>query len=147
MARKQVYGKGLCLAAVLLSVTATAFAGAPVDRKQEARVAATMSDEMTLGLMLKQFRKDCGRYPTTREGLMALLKAPKRVPNWRGPYVTRVPLDPWGHRYLYRSTEKGKFVLISYGADGAPGGTGYGRDLISRSPLVVNFGSKPARRE
>jgi general secretion pathway protein G len=82
---------------------------------------------------LDTFRLDVGRYPTTSEGLQALRKQPTGLDTWVGPYVTKaIPKDPWGQPYVYRSpAEHGDFDIISYGADGAPGGEGENKDIVS----------------
>ena len=80
---------------------------------------------------LDQFRLDVGRYPTTEQGLAALLTRPGDEPKWNGPYLQNaVPLDPWGKAYVYRAPgEKGDYDIVSYGKDGAPGGTGDSADI------------------
>ena len=85
-----------------------------------------------LGQALDQFRLDTGRYPTTQEGLNALLTDPG-TPGWEGPYLKKnVPNDPWGHPYHYESPgNHGDYDLISYGVDGAAGGEGEAKDLNS----------------
>ena len=86
-----------------------------------------------LGQALDQFRLDTGRYPTTSEGLNALLTDPG-LPGWDGPYLKKgVPNDPWGRPYHYESpgTHVGDYDIISFGADGSPGGEGEAKDLNS----------------
>ncbi len=85
-----------------------------------------------LGQALDQFRLDTGRYPTTSEGLNALLTDPG-VPGWDGPYLKKAaPNDPWGRPYHYESPgTHGDYDLISYGADGSPGGDGEAKDINS----------------
>lgn len=82
---------------------------------------------------LDTYRLDVGRYPTTEEGLAALLVKPTTAANWNGPYLKKeVPLDPWGHAYLYRSPgSKGDFEITSYGKDGQPGGTDENADITN----------------
>jgi general secretion pathway protein G len=82
---------------------------------------------------LDTFRLDVGRYPTTQEGLEALRARPFGLDRWDGPYLKKnVPQDPWGNPYLYRSPgQHGVYDLFSYGADGAAGGDGDGRDVNS----------------
>jgi general secretion pathway protein G len=82
---------------------------------------------------LQAYRIDTGRFPTTAQGLQALLVAPGDEPRWRGPYLKgQIPLDPWGRPFQYRSPgSPGKdFDLQSLGKDGAAGGTGDDIDLI-----------------
>jgi general secretion pathway protein G len=82
---------------------------------------------------LDTYRLDVGRYPTTEEGLAALLVKPAAAANWNGPYLKKeVPLDPWGHAYLYRSPgSKRDFEVVSYGKDGQPGGTDENADITN----------------
>lgn len=85
-----------------------------------------------LGQALDQFKLDTGRYPTTSEGLNALVTNPG-IQNWDGPYLKKaVPNDPWGHPYHYESPgSHGDYDLISYGVDGSPGGEGENADITS----------------
>jgi general secretion pathway protein G len=77
---------------------------------------------------LGEFYIDTGRYPTSSEGLTALAQRPAAVENWNGPYLkgVRVPLDPWGHAYRYRSPIEHlpPYEIVSDGADGREGGPG-----------------------
>lgn len=78
---------------------------------------------------LDLFKLDVGRYPTTQEGLQALLKAPAGVVGWNGPYVKgELPMDPWGRPYQY-TLRDGRVEILSLGADGAPGGEGENADI------------------
>ncbi|NOY65019.1 MAG: type II secretion system major pseudopilin GspG [Nitrospirae bacterium] len=86
-----------------------------------------------LGEALDQFRLDTGRYPTTSEGLNALITDPG-VTGWDGPYLKKkkIPLDPWGEPYHYQSPgTHGEYDLFSYGRDKQPGGEGEDRDVVS----------------
>lgn len=80
---------------------------------------------------LELFKLDVGRYPTTDEGLDALVKRPGSANGWAGPYLKGgVPTDPWGHPYKYVSpASNGGIEIISLGADGAPGGEGENADI------------------
>jgi general secretion pathway protein G len=91
-----------------------------------------------LGAALDAYRLDNGRYPTTQQGLEALVSTPGSDPrprNWRGPYLRKeLPLDPWDNAYVYRSPgeiNQNGFDLMSYGADGRPGGEGDDADITS----------------
>ena len=99
--------------------------------KSEIKVAQAQMDAFDKALV--QFRLDVGRFPTTEEGLDALVKKPANEPKWNGPYLSKaVPNDPWNRPYLYRNPgEKGDFDLISLGKDGKPGGTGEDADLTN----------------
>ena len=77
------------------------------------------------------YRLDVGSFPTTEEGLDALLTKPASAAKWAGPYLSKaVPADPWGKPYVYRSPgNKGDYELLSYGKDGQPGGSGEAADI------------------
>jgi general secretion pathway protein G len=84
---------------------------------------------------LDTFRLDVGRYPTTEEGLNALVAAPAATgAKWNGPYLKKgVPPDPWGHPYQYKAPgSKSEFDIISLGRDGQPGGSGEDADIVSQ---------------
>jgi general secretion pathway protein G len=83
---------------------------------------------------LDTFRLDVGRYPTTEEGLAALLAQPANLTKWNGPYLKKdIPQDPWGHPYQYRAPgSKGEFEITSYGKDGQPGGTEATADITNQ---------------
>lgn len=88
----------------------------------------------TLSGALDLFRLDVGRYPTSSEGLEALVKPPSDAENWNGPYTktNSVPQDPWGYDYTYvYPGENGEFDLYSLGADNAEGGDGEDADIYS----------------
>lgn len=82
---------------------------------------------------LDQYRLDVGRYPSAEQGLEALVTAPSGEPRWAGPYLRRaIPLDPWGQPYQYRYPgEHGEYDLLSFGADGQPGGEGPAADITN----------------
>ena len=87
-----------------------------------------------LAAALDMYRLEVGRYPTTEEGLEALVASPPGVSNWNGPYLKkkRVPADPWGNPYQFRSPgENGPFDVYSLGADNAAGGEGENQDVAS----------------
>jgi general secretion pathway protein G len=84
---------------------------------------------------LDHYRLDVGRYPTTEQGLAALMAKPSDSAKWEGPYLRKaVPLDPWGKAYVYRSPGQNgaDFDLLSLGKDGQPGGSGDAEDISSR---------------
>ena len=69
------------------------------------------------------FRLDTGKLPTQSQGLEVLVTKDQSVKNWKGPYIKGIPLDPWQNEYVYRIPgEHGEFDILSYGADGQPGG-------------------------
>jgi general secretion pathway protein G len=83
---------------------------------------------------LDQYRLDTGRYPTSEQGLKALVARPESEAKWNGPYLQKdPPVDPWGNAYLYRAPgEKFEFDLVSYGKDGRPGGEAEDTDIRNR---------------
>ncbi len=93
--------------------------------------AAKTQIEM-LGQALDAYRLDVGKYPSTTEGLNALVTNPG-VEGWNGPYLKKgLPNDPWKKPYQYQSPgDHGDYDIVSYGADGAPGGEGESKDVTS----------------
>lgn len=86
------------------------------------------------GKALDQFRLDMGRYPTTAEGINALMERPAGAAKWGGPYLAKaIPLDPWGKAYMYKAPgTKGKdYDITSFGSDAAPGGTDAAADVTN----------------
>jgi general secretion pathway protein G len=84
---------------------------------------------------LDTYRLDVGRYPTSEEGLAALISAPPAVAaKWNGPYLKKgIPQDPWGHPYQYRAPgARGEYEIVSTGRDGQPGGAGEDADVSSQ---------------
>jgi len=105
---------------------------------ETANDAAARSQIEMLGAALDAYRLDNGRYPGTQQGLDALWEEPRIEPrprNWRGPYLRKaVPLDPWGNAYVYESPGQVNprgYDLLSYGADGTPGGEQENADVAS----------------
>ena len=95
--------------------------------------AARVQVERLSGV-LDLYRLELGRYPTSGEGLEALLEAPVDAANWNGPYLKKADAltDPWGQPYVYQSPgDHGDFDLYTLGADGAEGGDGEDRDVTS----------------
>lgn len=102
----------------LLTAIATPFVLHYLDN---AKVGAARTEISNISASLDLFKLDIGRYPTTQEGLAALLNAPPGVDQWQGPYLKKkLELkDPWGHPYLYRSPgAHGDFDLFTYGSQG-----------------------------
>jgi general secretion pathway protein G len=83
---------------------------------------------------LDLFYLDTGRYPSTSEGLAALVETTTAIPAWNGPYLKggKVPADPWGHSYTYRAPgEHGSYDIVSLGSDGQQGGSGNAAEITS----------------
>src|SRR6185437_9610306 len=100
----------------------------------ESKVKAAKIQIQSFGSALDLFNLDTGRYPTSGEGLTALVQSPGSIPSWNGPYLKGgvVPNDPWGKPYVYRSPgEHGPYDIMSYGSDGQEGGTGTAADIVS----------------
>jgi len=99
--------------------------------KSEVQVTKAQID--ALDKALDQYRLDTHRYPTTEQGLQALVTKPSNETNWNGPYLKKaVPSDPWGRPYIYKNPgQKGDFDLVSYGRDGQPGGSGEDADITN----------------
>ncbi len=90
------------------------------------------SQMATVGGQLELFKLDVGRFPTTQEGLAALVTAPSGASNWNGPYIKdpKSLKDPWGRDFVYKSPgDKGAYDLLTLGADGKEGGDGENRDV------------------
>ncbi len=126
----------LLVVMVILGLLASLVAPKFFNKIGESKVKTAKAQIELLGSALDNFYLDVGRYPTTEEGLQALIKKPDSVPEdkWKGPYLpkTKIPKDPWGHDYIYKSPgEHGKYDLYSLGADGKEGGEGENKDIVS----------------
>jgi general secretion pathway protein G len=99
--------------------------------KSEIKTAKAQID--SLDKALAQYRIDTGHYPTTEQGLAALVTKPQNEAKWEGPYLAKgVPLDPWGNPYQYKSPgEHGDVDILSFGKDGQPGGTAENADITN----------------
>ncbi|VTU36691.1 PilD-dependent protein PddA [Variovorax sp. PBL-H6] len=99
--------------------------------KSEITTAKAQID--VLGKALDQYRLDVGRYPSSQEGLAALMRAAPRDARWQGPYLRKeVPMDPWGMPYQYKfpsTRQADDFDLYSFGPDKSPGGSGDNADI------------------
>lgn len=114
----------LMLVVVIIGVLAAMAAPRFTGRSQEAKISAAKADiEATVNLSLDLFHMDTGRYPTTEEGLVALNQNPSSLSDWYGPYLKRVPKDPWGNSYIYQSPGRhnSDFDLSSAGINGIAG--------------------------
>ena len=130
-----VYGlnKGFTLIELMIVVIIIAALAAMVvprlgSRSEQAKVAVAEADiGSNIGLALKLYKLDNGRYPTTSQGLKALLSKPTSSPvpsNWNGPYLERDPLDPWKNTYQFKSPgshNADSYDLYSLGTDGVEG--------------------------
>lgn len=126
----------LMVVIVILGILATLIVPNIMDTPDEAKQAKAKVDMTALETALKMYKLHNGSYPTTEQGLEALVSPPETgsgASNWKeGGYLEkgRVPLDPWGNDYVYLSPGvNGSFDITSYGADGVPGGDGKNRDI------------------
>src|SRR5215475_13894665 len=102
----------------------------------ESKIKAARIQIQSFSSALDLFYLDAGRYPSTSEGLTALVKPAAGLTAWNGPYLKggTVPNDPWGKAYVYRSpAERSAYEIISFGADGQEGGTGAAADISTAS--------------
>ena len=119
---------------VILGILAALIVPRVLSRPDEARIIAAKQDIAALSQALKLYKLDNLAYPTTDQGLQALVMkpaAPPIPPNWKpGGYVERLPKDPWGHEYRYLNPgQHREFDVYSLGADGEPGGEGNDADI------------------
>src|SRR5450830_284593 len=117
----------LMVVLLIIGVLAALIVPNVLDRADDARVTAAKTDVNNLMQALKLYKLDNQRYPTTEQGLQALLTKPTSGPapiNWK-QYLDLLPNDPWGHAYVYLSPGiKGEVDVMSFGADGQAGGEG-----------------------
>lgn len=121
---------------LILAILAALIVPNVLGRTGQAKVSKATADLSTLSNAIDAFRLDCDRYPSTQEGLDALRNPPSGANGWHGPYLKQqIPNDPWGNPYQYACPgPSGQgYQVESYGADGAPGGTGDAQDLTNGS--------------
>ena len=130
----------LLVVIAIIAVLAGVVAPEVLRNAGDAKGQAARSQVEMFALALDAYRLDNDDYPSTEQGLAALRAMPviggregEPPKNWRGPYLRRVvPDDPWGKPYVYKSPgEHGPYDILSYGADGAPGGQDNNRDITS----------------
>lgn len=131
--------KGLSLIEILIALTLLAIAGTLVvgsvtDRLREGEINATKIQIQKVGEILREYRRKCGRYPTTDQGLDALVTNPgdscKRYPPNGFIENGKIPKDSWDNEFLYESDGR-KYTLISFGLDGVEGGEESDADISS----------------
>ena len=131
---------------VIIAIVAALVVPNVIGRPDEARVAVAGADLRTVAASLEMYRLDNRTYPTTSQGLQALVQRPSEAPlpaNWMaGGYLPDVPSDPWGKAYLYESpADTAPYALTSLGADGTPGGEGVDADIRLGGAMTTADGS------
>ncbi len=144
VARRAVSGgvagiRGMTLIEILVVLTLIGIVmgivgGNYLGQGEKAKQKAAKLEIEQIGQTLDLFKLEVGRYPTTQEGLQALITAPAGVSNWNGPYWKKntLPKDPWTNEYKYASPgQHGAYDIWAYGADGKEGGEGTNKDITS----------------
>jgi len=119
---------------VLIGIVLGIVGGNFIGKGEKAKADAAKIEIGQIGQTLDLYKLEIGRYPTTQEGLQALIAAPAGVTNWNGPYWKKssVPKDPWGNEYKYVSpAQSAPYEISSLGADGKEGGEGANKDITS----------------
>jgi general secretion pathway protein G len=123
----------LLIVMVIISLLAALVAPRFFGQEKKAKQRGAKGQIALLESAVDTYRLDVGRYPTTEQGLLSLRERPDGIDKWDGPYLSKeLPLDPWGNPYVYESpSEHGEYAIMSYGADGMPGGEGIDMDIVS----------------
>jgi len=124
----------LLVVILILAILAAMIVPRVMGRADDAKRVKARTDVNELKKALTHYHLDNDVYPSTEDGLNALRTAPADAKNWRGPYTDNdIPLDPWGHEYLYESPGPNgddSFQIMSYGKDGKEGGEGNDEDIV-----------------
>ena len=124
----------LLVVIAILGLLASLVGPRVIKRFGDAKADAARLQIADLGAGLDVFFLDVGRYPSTTEGLEALVIDPGSIEGWNGPYLKKsaVPEDPWGQAFVYKAPgDHGPYDLSSAGADGRTGGEGDAADVVS----------------
>lgn len=113
----------LLVVIIILAILAAVVIPKVIGRTEDARISKTTADIKSLDSALEMYKLDTGSYPSSDQGLNALINNMAQAPKWNGPYIKGgLPHDGWGHEYIYRFPgEHGEFDIMSAGADGQPG--------------------------
>lgn len=125
----------LLVVVVIIGLLAGLVAPSYFDSVSKSKSKIAKAQIESLDKALDQYRLDVGSYPTAEQGLNALNTPPPGITKWQGPYLKKaLPTDPWGNDYSYvLKPGAGSIDIISYGADGKPGGTGEAQDVSLHS--------------
>ncbi|MFZ7111148.1 MAG: type II secretion system major pseudopilin GspG [Desulfatiglandales bacterium] len=123
----------LLIVMVILGLLAALVAPKMFGKTEKAKQNAAKAQISLLETALDTYRLDVGKFPSVEQGLNALRVQPEDAKNWEGPYLPKaVPQDPWGNPYVYKYPgDHGYYDIISYGADGVPGGEGQNEDIVN----------------
>jgi general secretion pathway protein G len=137
LSRKHMSGMTLIeilVVLVLIGIVLGIVGGNFIGRGEKAKADAAKIEIGQIGQSLDLFKLEVGRYPSSQEGLQALIAQPPGVNNWNGPYWKKstLPKDPWGNEYKYVAPgQTGPYDIVSLGADGKEGGDGVNKDIVS----------------
>ncbi len=137
LSRKHMSGMTLIeilVVLVLIGIVLGIVGGNFIGRGEKAKADAARIEIGQIGQSLDLFKLEVGRYPSSQEGLQALIAQPPGVNNWNGPYWKKstLPKDPWGNEYKYIAPgQTGPYDIVSLGADGKEGGDGVNKDIVS----------------
>jgi general secretion pathway protein G len=123
----------LLIVMIILGLLAALVAPRMFGKVGKSKQKAAQSQIALFETAIDTYRLDTGKFPGADQGLMALRVKPEADATWDGPYLPKeIPLDPWGHPYEYRYPgEHGDYDILSYGADGQPGGEGEDADVVN----------------
>jgi len=137
LSRKHMSGMTLIeilVVLVLIGIVMGVLGGNFIGKGEKAKGDAAKIEIGQIGQALDLYKLEIGKYPTTQEGLQALITAPSGTDRWNGPYWKNkaIPKDPWGNEYRYTAPgQHGPFDIVSLGADGKEGGEGADKDVTS----------------
>jgi general secretion pathway protein G len=118
---------------IIIGLLAAVIVPSVMRRVDDAKVAKAKEDIQSLETALQMYYIDNSKYPTTEQGLTALVQQPSdpAIKNWKAPYIERISKDPWGsdYQYVFPGTHGKAYDLFSLGADGQPGGEGINADI------------------
>jgi general secretion pathway protein G len=124
----------LLIVMVIIGLLAAFIVPKLIGRVGESKLTAAKAQIELTSTAIEIYKLDTGKYPSQEAGLQSLNSKPGDVQNWKGPYMKKdkVPKDPWGVEYIYKFPgSHGDYDLVSYGADGAEGGSGDNKDIVS----------------